>query len=61
MYEREGKKGREKVMMTNDLDYDEMPTMCQCQREKNEGKQRSTRGGWMDGGEGTVEYGLGKD
>lgn len=34
------------LMMTNDWDYDEMPSVCQCQREKNEmGKEEQEGGG----------------
>lgn len=36
------------MMMINDQDYDEMPSMCQCQREKNEMRKEGQEGdGWQ--------------
>lgn len=38
------------MMMTNDWDYDEMPSVCQCQRERNEmRKEEQEGGGWRWG------------
>lgn len=47
-------------MMMNDWDYDEMPSMWQCQGEKNMMRKEGLEGGWIVVGKGTVEYGLGK-